>query len=238
MNTELAWMGGFFDAEGSITTHNNAHTPWPRLMADMGNNDVRALEPFIEQFGLRIANTGRRCLRAYGNASQTEALLRAILPYTVIKRERIETCLQYRELTSTTGIRYPPEIKARRLALLDQLKWMNTKGLAASYVVDTAERFPDEILWPYLAGFTDGDGYIGVNKQRDLRVGLYNTHPAPLRWVAEMYDMKLGSKEQPTVAARTIYSVHLSGVKAREFIVALYPYLRSKKELAEHLLRQ
>ena len=96
----------------------------------------------------------------------------------------------------------------------------------------------------YFAGMMDGDGYIGVRipkNRKHLKLSvvleLRHDHAEPVTRLAELFDLSI-SKRIYLVAKNTQPSikVELSGVKARLFLICIYPYMLEKKKRTKEIL--
>ena len=96
----------------------------------------------------------------------------------------------------------------------------------------------------YFAGMMDGDGYIGVRipkNRKNLKLSvvleLRHDHAEPVYRLAELFDLSI-SKRIYLVAKNTQPSVkvELSGVKARLFLICIYPYMLEKKKRTKEIL--
>ena len=98
----------------------------------------------------------------------------------------------------------------------------------------------------YFAGMMDGDGYVGVrfpknrkNLKLSVVLDLRHDHAEPVYRLAELFDLSISKRvylertnTQPSV------KVELAGVKARLFLICIYPYmLEKKKKIKEILLK-
>lgn len=98
----------------------------------------------------------------------------------------------------------------------------------------------EQIIW--LAGFVDGEGYIGIAKhgtrcyQTTIRIA--TTHFETMEYVARLLDCKLfshrSSKAKPQW--RTCHAVAVYDRKAENLCRILLPYLITKKAQAANLL--
>jgi len=96
----------------------------------------------------------------------------------------------------------------------------------------------------YFAGMMDGDGYIGVRipkNRKHLKLSvvleLRHDHAEPVTRLAELFDLSISKKiylaaknTQPSI------KVELSGVKARLFLICIYPYMLEKKKRTKEIL--
>lgn len=96
----------------------------------------------------------------------------------------------------------------------------------------------------YFAGMMDGDGYIGVRipkNRKHLKLSvvleLRHDHAEPVHRLAELFDLSI-SKRIYTERTNTQPSikVELSGVKARLFLICIYPYMLEKKKRTKEIL--
>ena len=96
----------------------------------------------------------------------------------------------------------------------------------------------------YFAGMMDGDGYIGVrfpknrkNLKLSVVLDLRHDHAEPVYRLAELFDLSISKRvylertnTQPSV------KVELAGVKARLFLICIYPYMLEKKKRIKEIL--
>ena len=96
----------------------------------------------------------------------------------------------------------------------------------------------------YFAGMMDGDGYVGVRipkNRKHLKLSvvleLRHDHAEPVTRLAELFDLSISKKlyldrtnTQPSI------KVELSGVKARLFLICIYPYMLEKKKRTKEIL--
>ena len=96
----------------------------------------------------------------------------------------------------------------------------------------------------YFAGMMDGDGYVGVRipkNRKHLKLSvvleLRHDHAEPVTRLAELFDLSISKKlyldrtnTQPSI------KVELSGIKARLFLICIYPYMLEKKKRTKEIL--
>jgi len=96
----------------------------------------------------------------------------------------------------------------------------------------------------YFAGMIDGDGYVGVRVPKNRKhlklsvvLELRHDHAEPVTRLAELFDLSV-SKKVYLMAKNTQPSlkVELSGVKARLFLICIYPYMLEKKKRTREIL--
>ena len=96
----------------------------------------------------------------------------------------------------------------------------------------------------YFAGMMDGDGYVGArfpknrkNLKLSVVLDLRHDHAEPVYRLAELFDLSISKRvylertnTQPSI------KVELSGVKARLFLICIYPYMLEKKKRIKEIL--
>ena len=96
----------------------------------------------------------------------------------------------------------------------------------------------------YFAGMMDGDGYVGVRIPKNRKhlklavvLDLRHDHAEPVHRLAELFDLSISKRvylertnTQPSI------KVELSGVKARLFLICIYPYMLEKKKRTKEIL--
>ena len=96
----------------------------------------------------------------------------------------------------------------------------------------------------YFAGMIDGDGHVGVRVPKNRKhlklsvvLELRHDHAEPVTRLAELFDLSV-SKKVYLKAKNTQPSlkVELSGVKARLFLICIYPYMLEKKKRTKEIL--
>ena len=96
----------------------------------------------------------------------------------------------------------------------------------------------------YFAGMMDGDGYVGVRIPKDRKhlklsvvLELRHDHAEPIYRLAELFDLSIAKriylKRKNT---KPSLKVELSGVKARLFLICIYPYMLEKKKRTKEIL--
>ena len=151
----LAWAAGFFDGEGCVIVELSKergcrHGFRTSLHATVTQTSLPCLELFLERFGGAIKTSehrtpnGRRWAVQYTWVTRNEAaidFLRAIHPYSVVKREQIGVAIKY-PFRADTGRKYgsptnpiPDEVMAQRVAIAHELRRirasMKTQALPA-----------------------------------------------------------------------------------------------------------
>ena len=94
----------------------------------------------------------------------------------------------------------------------------------------------------YLAGFLDGEGYIGINRhakikdkyqQFDLRVEIVNCDQVVIQRIAKKLGLEIIRREWRKVNWKPSYRASIGGNRAARLLRRLLPYLIVKKKQAK-----
>lgn len=115
MNLPDAYFAGFIDGEGyiSVARYGDHGRPRYRLMLNVSQVDPRPLEALASRFGGQVkvnrARVANRSLVYYWQVfgATAEQVVRAVLPWLIVKREEAELALQYRALVRPRDYRRP-----------------------------------------------------------------------------------------------------------------------------------
>ena len=96
----------------------------------------------------------------------------------------------------------------------------------------------------YIAGFTDGEGYIGIVRNQGLRlfIQITNTKPEVLYWMKELFGGSIHKGQYKSESdprffnAKPTYKWTIVSRQAETFLEAIQPYLRIKSELCQFAL--
>lgn len=97
-----------------------------------------------------------------------------------------------------------------------------------------------EIIW--LAGFIDGEGYIGVVKKGtryQSQVRIATTHKETMEYVAKLLEVPCGvhKPSKGNGKWKSCYRAVVYDKRAEELCKELLPYLRTKKAQAKNLIK-
>jgi hypothetical protein len=135
---ERAYLAGLIDGEGSIFATFRESDQCTTVRVNICNTDARLIDWVAARWRGRQSVTDRvkyeqkPIHRWDADGSNAVEILRAALPYLVIKREQADLAFQLIATTHNHGRRgYPPEVKEHRLGLVRQLQAMNRRGRPA-----------------------------------------------------------------------------------------------------------
>ena len=94
-----------------------------------------------------------------------------------------------------------------------------------------------ELLYAYMAGFVDADGYISIvtlawNKQQIAKIAVCNTNFAVIDLFVKEFGGKVRTREQKVANWRRVYEWQLTSNKGVAVMKLLLPYLKLKTEQA------
>jgi len=137
---ELAYFAGVLDGEGSFSIGGSSRSHIHATQINVGNTDLRLLHWIVERFGGNVHVERRhnpahaKIWRWYSHVGNLDQMIRAVLPYLVIKREQAELVLAYRK-TLANGIAgyrkhpvLPESVKQQRHELQSALHVLNKRG--------------------------------------------------------------------------------------------------------------
>ena len=122
--TDLAYIAGFFDGEGCITTgvHPGGRTA---LRVQITQKDVSPLLFIKERFEGGYIRPERDCWQLGWSGTKALPFLSAIQPYLIAKQGQARLALEWIALNGgryPRGKHLPPDVKARRTEIHHELK--------------------------------------------------------------------------------------------------------------------
>jgi len=254
---DRAWLSGFFDAEGSvsISVSKNLKNPSHFLRISLSNTNHSIMLWINEKLGgylcFRKKKNNRRDIEWRVSSNNAERFLNIIYPYSIIKKEQIKLALEfqdtkknnidkalnkvldveeirirdsYREKISNLSHEYPHiSHKNELIKINNEIKLDNLSTEQKSY----------------LAGYTDGDGYIGIMRQRNkagahytlcVRLGTFNK--LICEWIINNIG---GSLYCSKVKNNHKYCIHWDAISnnAQKFLESIGGFLKIKKKHVE-----
>jgi len=205
---KLAYFGGIIDSEGTVgfilNKKRSQDKVAPRLK--VGNTDYKLITWLTSELGGRVYTRNERgrhkpCYEWFVSGVQNiQPLLKAILPYLVIKREKAKEVLKFcqKEVEKRGGARVVSlpnsSVECEKIAKMDEPNFSKYRN--QQNIVKRGRRrmklirIPSSLGLAYVAGVIDGDGSIDfiINKKRRRekvapRVRVMNTDPKLIRWL-------------------------------------------------------
>jgi hypothetical protein len=137
--TDLAYMAGIIDGEGTISARRRKNQQGARyvdFMLSVANTDERLIRWIHERFSgsidfrqQRQSDIHKPLWRWTTSATNGELVIVAVRPYLVIKQAQADLYLELRE-TIGNGYMLTDEIKAKREELVTELHRLNKRGKA------------------------------------------------------------------------------------------------------------
>lgn len=248
-NTDLAYIAGLFDAEGSISVVSsyyktqNGRMPRFDLSVSIVNTNKQVLQWILSLgFGGLLTEVQKpkighkRCYCYLVRDTASLNFLQALLPYLKIKEEQATLAIAFQRRKNRQKKmwhRYEPipafELRSRKI-----FKHLISSSKDVFVVKDDSE------YWlPYIAGFFDGEGCIHVNKSKgewnkqyrprySLRVTLVQKFSQCLYWIAGLFGGYIANHQRSKIGCRWMTTDN----KAGYFLEAILPYLRIKQQQA------
>lgn len=137
---ELAYFAGILDGEGSFVLHRHKDGYRFACQMQVGNTDVRLLEWIRARFGgsvnreRRPNTTHKPVYRWVSQADTMDAVITAVLPYLIVKKDQAELMLAYRRTlapmirTKRSTNDVPEHVKSERIRIHGSLAILNRRG--------------------------------------------------------------------------------------------------------------
>jgi hypothetical protein len=139
---KVIWSAGFFDGEGCACIAKQARkdTTWMSyvLSVSVCQKDPRPLDILHELYGGRVLNyklKGITYHRWVANSNQAVAILNAMLPYLILKKDRAEVCIEFQtnlvSFNQDYGRRgYPEWVRSALAGFYEKMKFLNKRGVS------------------------------------------------------------------------------------------------------------
>ncbi len=238
--SELAYVAGLFDAEGSVQIanckdsrvhvciHNDNEEVLRFAKRVIGGNIYFGKTKFYsENMGVFIVSRGRLVISSLLHARES---CLAMIPHLSLKKERCEIISQCINVPT-------PE----RVALRQRVWELNKKGVSdmdatPQSIVGNSDLFSkiDAAAYAYLAGAIDGDGWIGFRFSKPcLKISV-----TKFKFVEAIFNYFGGTitRHEPTTkerAAKYTWSLYIERPEWKIFLARLIPFLVLKKRHAE-----
>lgn len=138
--SKLAYLAGILDGEDSVRIefekreHRGRENNY-RLRLSISNTDLNLMNWLTTNFGRsclkekkRIGNYKQYYQWEIKSNTRSASLLKQLLPYLIIKRERAEVAIEFAKMMKGTGNRYTEQEKQQRKELYEKMKQLNKKG--------------------------------------------------------------------------------------------------------------
>lgn len=238
VESDLQWLAGIIDSEGSIELR---YSKCKRKGYSIAVRVARMRIKMCDR--LAVPRVARIIDRGYQNNEYAQSvcviggslrrLLPQLIPYLYTKQPQAKLVLQALDIKAGEATTYLTEESLVWDSLFKKVAVLNKRGLAAE--IDTYQR-THTFSWPWLAGFVDGDGTIMLGKfgriiKPILKISL--AHLPTISYLAE----KLGRGELSSGGGkgnkRSIRAIRLMSNDLLQVLPEIIPYLVVKKKHAE-----
>lgn len=228
----FAFLAGLLDGDGSVYIRRNKSSGYQFTFAIYSTS--RQLMKWLRLiFGgqfRRLAEEENKKQRYQWYCYSLDTLLN-ILPYVVLKREQIETAIEF---LSMKGIVAPET----RNNLYERMCGLNDEFRSVYKLKYTGSVIPSKLDFAYLAGLLDAEGtfsiykksnYIGNGKYTSV-IKISNTDQRIFDWMADRFAGYMVVSPKGDNRKEGVW--FLSGKSRESILLAVLPYLVIKKERA------
>jgi hypothetical protein len=234
MQKHYAHLAGLVDGDGCIMAYvaQTEGQKWYRVHLSVNSVDKKVINHLVKMFG---GSRNKRTRPHYKQGfiwewklilkQSVKNLLEQITPYLVIKKQQARLAAQFLDLQG----RCPED----REALIREIQRLNQSS-------ETQTNFDDigKMKWPYLAGVMDAEGTFTVRKDfrgTYIHYGIWarlgNTNEHLINWLNTFFQVESIEDD------KSYYWFLPHDRKGKEkFILAILPFLVTKKEQAKVLL--
>lgn len=141
-----AYAAGLFDGEGCVHLRHQNLRPWKTdgtkhvsrfmLMITIANTNRDVLDVLQRCFGGYVTTTAmsRRQWKTVfrwvlTGAGDQRRFLTAMSPHLIVKRRQVEIALQYLDTIGILGAHISEDVRHRRMAMIDELRFLNFRGV-------------------------------------------------------------------------------------------------------------
>ena len=136
---QLAYLAGIIDGEGSIGIEKLSPTATRKKTYYIArlciiNTDISLIHWINDNFSdgswheRKVPLNHKRCYRWHIFGKNLEFLLKALLPYLIIKQQHAKIVLEFRKTTGKTGKKITDEISQEQFGWYEACKILNKQG--------------------------------------------------------------------------------------------------------------
>ncbi len=245
----LAYMAGIFDAEGCVTIAEK--TPWVtkkaikrlhhRMACKVSQKYGNVLELFCEYFGGTVFKPKNNTPFWDINASKALNYLQTVEPFLIVKKEEAQVAINFQKRKIEEMKHYNSNhMMSNDLISFNQTQYLLLKELKFKKLkqLPLMEIHPIEQIYAYLAGFFDGEGFIGIATLKRKRGGMYHYLVATVTQsdrdyvLLELFRYFFGGVIGKS-STKGLHEWKVCSRKAKVLLEILEPYLRIKKRQAQ-----
>jgi intein/homing endonuclease len=240
----LAYIAGFFDGEGCITTNKRRANRYP-IVCRFTQAEKSILEFMQSFFGGTIICSkpkGRNVIYflRFGTSASID-LLKALLPYIIVKREQAQLVIDYYDFFVVNRMKSNKKLtqfeREREETVVQLLKQIKQKQLKQALLMPTRS---DDETNAYVAGVFDGEGCIYIARrikahgkiEHALRCAVTQYIKQLVLYIQSLFVGFVITTYKNNSKGKRYYKCVVAYDKAKLFLEQIYPYLRLKKEQA------
>jgi hypothetical protein len=259
-NNLLRYFAGYIDGDGcfrcNITTQKNGIVVYERSIT-VTSVKREPIDLFFDFFGGHTTEQqkGGNRRRTYswcikGDDAREVAI--RIEPFLVIKNSQCSIFIDYCNSISHNKFRQVDEsILNQRNQLISKIRdeIHNSDLIDREKIIDIKEIRntiePSKYDFPYLAGIIDSEGCFRIshrfrprtnNKIYNTALEIGNTRASIIKWLAERFGGSISfTEKRDNRKSTSIWSIHSKSLK--NILKDVFPFLVTKKEVAEELIR-
>jgi hypothetical protein len=246
-NTLLAYIAGFFDAEGCVTItrrnsvikSSNTVRKLYTMRCTVCQSDNYVLKVIHECFGGGEVQKPKHTVPVWEIGSyKALKFLYLLEPYVIEKKEEVQVAITYQRTiidgrTDHVASNAQIPFQESQYLLLKKLKGKRLKQMPLM------EIHPVEEIYAYLAGFFDGEGFIGIRTIKTKKGKTYHHIVATVTQgykgyvILELFRYYFGGAIHSNCNRPGHYEWMAVSRQAKVILESLLPYLRIKDEQAK-----
>lgn len=231
------YLAGYIDGNGTVTVQCSARShckgikPFLIVCVDACNERLKAEDMLLfmrDHYGFgtitrKVLPSGKTMIRWAMSGSTAESLLQRIKKHLVVKGTHADRMIELWRRYDGYGNYLDPKDKPEIMAYL---KWSrdNTGPIRTKQYASN----------PWLAGYTDSDGYLSL-PERCLKFGCHPRDAAALFLIANTFGREVKEGRQDEITLNHHFPKK-DPTTARRILIPLLPHLRVKKWDAEQIL--
>ena len=252
---KLAYIAGLVDGEGCIDIHSHQsprrQTKSYQLRLTISNTSPAPIEWLVRNVGGSVdggRNSRQLCYNWNVLDVNAENLLRALLPFLVVKHDQAVIGLEIRALTGQKGVRVCNDIVLQRECVLNSLKTLKVVDTSIYIDVDTLLNADKPLNVPtnstelaYFAGIFDGEGHLEYTKNISgpsfyTRLNVTNTDLRLMQWISQHFGGRVSIRSRVNLKWKPTYNWRVGGEKVFKLLLSIHSYSLIKQDRIKAIL--